>query len=65
VRGLNMVRAPSAIANILVIRNPSYVMKHDGLFGGTSGSCRDYVGLVGYVQTNFTFPKPRRELAKA
>ena len=33
-RGLNMVRAPSAIANILVIRNPSYVMKHDGLLGG-------------------------------
>ena len=64
-RGLNMVRAPSAIANILVIRNPSYVMKHDGLFGGTSGSCRDYVGLVRYVETNFTFPEARRELAKA
>ena len=40
-RGLNMVRAPSAIANILVIANPSYVIKHDGRFEATSGSCCD------------------------
>lgn len=52
-RGLNMVRAPSAIANILVIRNPSYVVKHDGLFGGTSGSGRDYVGLVSIRRDKF------------
>ena len=64
-RGLNMVRAPSVIANILVIVNPSYVMKHDGRFEGTSGSCRDYVGLIRYVETNFTFPEACRELAKA
>jgi hypothetical protein len=60
-----MIRALSAIANILVIRNPSYVMKHDGRFEGTSGICGDYVGLVRYVETNFTFPEAGRELAKA
>jgi len=40
-------------------------MKHDGRFEGTFGSSGDYVGLVRYVEANFTFPEARREMAKA
>ena len=46
-RGLNIVRAPSAIANILVIRNPSVRYEARRPFwGGRLAVAAIYVGLV-------------------
>ena len=45
-RGLNRIRAISVIANILIIANPFYVIKHDGRSEVTSRSWRDDVRLV-------------------